>query len=219
MFGITDFWLFLLAGLMLNITPGPDTAYVVARSTAGLRSGALAALGIGAGCFVHITAAAIGVSALVMASATAFAVLKLAGAAYLVGAGTRMLWQTRRQAPAPAEAAGGAPLVAMTSRAVFWQGFWTNVLNPKVAIFFLAFLPQFIGPGAGNPTIAFISLGLVFNVTGTAWNIAMAWMAARTTRALGGGRGGLIWIERALGAMFIGLGLKLALAERTWRQS
>ena len=130
MFGTQDLALFVFSALLLNITPGPDTLYVVARSsTQGARAGAIAALGIGAGTLVHITAAALGLSALFAASATAFTVLKLVGAAYLVYVGISMMRSRRPNAEvavAPAHAA---------LRSVFIQGFWTNVLNPKVALF------------------------------------------------------------------------------------
>src|SRR5258708_15514599 len=137
MFGIQDIALFMAAGLLLNITPGPDTAYIVGRSVQlGWSCGAAAALGIGAGCLVHIVAAAVGLSALLAASSMAFVIVKYAGAAYLCYAGLRMLFTHSRadEAPAAAEIA--------TTRVVFWQGALTNVLNPKVALFFLAFLPQ-----------------------------------------------------------------------------
>ena len=137
--GIHELWLFILSGLLLNITPGPDTAYIIGRSIQfGWRGGAAAATGISVGCLVHVFGAAIGLSALLMASSTAFTVLKWAGAAYLLFTGVQMLLSR----PQPiAEAAA----VAETSLSrVFWQGALTNVLNPKVALFFLAFLPQFV---------------------------------------------------------------------------
>src|SRR5262249_13739892 len=146
MLGIQDFWIFVLAGLLLNVTPGPDTAYIVGRSAQlGWRGGATAALSIGAGCFVHITAAALGLSAILATSAFAFSVVKWMGAVYLVYIGVRML--TARGPDAPSDRTDG-PRRGVSLRTVFWQGFLTNVLNPKVALFFLAFLPQFIRPDA-----------------------------------------------------------------------
>src|SRR5262249_22964037 len=132
MLGIHDFWIFVAAGLLLNITPGPDVAYIVARSAQlGLRGGAIAALSIGAGCFVHIAAAALGLSALLAASALAFSLLKWIGAAYLVYLGVRMLIGTVNASPRRID--GDGHDVAL--RTVFWQGFLTNALNPKVALF------------------------------------------------------------------------------------
>jgi len=141
MLGIHELWLFVISGLLLNITPGPDTAYIVGRSAQfGWRGGAAAALGISTGCLVHVFACAIGLSALLAASATAFTLVKWAGAAYLCFIGIRMLLT---RASEPANASPPQDSVASLSK-VFWQGALTNVLNPKVALFFLAFLPQFV---------------------------------------------------------------------------
>src|SRR5437868_6560208 len=137
MLGTHDLALFVASGILLNVTPGPDTLYIVARSSGqGLRAGVTAALGIGTGIVVHVSAAAIGLSALVLASAAAFTAVKIAGVLYLFYVGLSLVF-TRR----PAGPARSLPVVAL--RTVFWQGFLTNVLNPKVALFFLAFLPQF----------------------------------------------------------------------------
>src|SRR5689334_5381535 len=210
MLGIHDFWIFVLAGLLLNITPGPDVAYIVARSAQlGWRGGATAALAIAAGCFVHIAAATLGVSAIIAASALAFSVLKWIGALYLIYVGVRMLL-ARAQTGALSDQADPLPAPLRT---VFWQGFLTNALNPKVALFFLAFLPQFISAEAPSKPFAFAVLGLVFNLNGTLWNLAVAAFAARvaTTRAYAHvGR----WLERAIGGLFIALGVRLALAQR-----
>ena len=212
MLGIHDFWLFVAAGLLLNITPGPDTAYIVARSARlGWRGGATAALAIGTGCCVHVAAAALGVSALIAASAFAFAALKWIGAAYLVYLGVRMIVARRRDgseaAAVPREAA------SVSLRVVFRQGFLTNVLNPKVALFFLAFLPQFIDPDAPAKGLALLALGLVFALNGTLWCLGVAWFAAKVAalRPLGRMRA---WLERAIGGLFILLGMRLALSER-----
>ena len=207
---------FILAGLLLNLTPGPDVLYIVTNALrSGARVGVVAALGITAGCFVHIFAAAVGVSALLAASSLAFGVLKWAGAAYLVYVGFRMLL---------AKADDGAPLVLMSGaenaknaqkkslKTVFYQGFYTNALNPKVALFFLAFVPQFIAPGASHKPLAFLLLGLLFNVNAlmvnTAWALTAAWLAKRA-----GVIPGMHWLERAAGLMFVGFGLRLALTD------
>jgi threonine/homoserine/homoserine lactone efflux protein len=205
MFGIQDIALFVAAGLLLNITPGPDTAYIVGRSVQlGWRGGAAAALGIGAGCLVHIVAAAVGLSALLAASSTAFVVVKYAGAGYLCYAGLRML-VSRSQADA-----AQAPAEVATTRAVFWQGALTNALNPKVALFFLAFLPQFVDAASRNKPMAFLLLGLLFNVNGTIWNLGVAAFAARMGRAFRTSAMSA-WVGRALGGMFVYLGVRLAL--------
>jgi threonine/homoserine/homoserine lactone efflux protein len=210
MFGIDGFWIFVLAGLLLNMTPGPDTAYILARSAQyGWRGGTAAALGIGAGCLVHIAAGAAGLSALLAASATAFAIVKLAGAAYLVYLGLSMLLKR-----APGRPAAEAPHESSSPATVFWQGFWTNVLNPKVAIFFLAFMPQFIAADAPSKTLAFVLLGVVFNVNGTVWNLGVAALAARVAGSLGTAGALRHWIERGLGGLFVALGVRMALLER-----
>ena len=130
--GIHELWLFILSGLLLNVTPGPDTAYIVGRSIQfGWRGGAAAATGISVGCLVHVFGAAIGLSALLMASSAAFTVLKWAGAAYLLFTGIQMLLSHSRPL---AEAAGEGNETSLAR--VFWQGTLTNVLNPKVALFF-----------------------------------------------------------------------------------
>jgi len=207
MFGIQDIALFVAAGLLLNITPGPDTAYIVGRSVQlGWRAGAAAALGIGAGCLVHILAAAVGLSALLAASSTAFVIVKYAGAAYLCYAGLRMLVSRDHTN------SDQARVEAATTRAVFWQGALTNALNPKVALFFLAFLPQFVDAASPNKPLAFLLLGLLFDVNGTIWNLGVAVAAARMGRSL---RTTVMsaWISRALGGMFVYLGVRLALLE------
>ena len=209
--------LFIAAGLLLNFTPGPDVLYIVSHGLkSGARAGIVAASGIAAGCFVHIFAAALGVSALLAASATAFVVLKWVGAAYLVWIGIRML---RSKAPTAEDLTGGPALRGASDDlgTVFLRGFATNALNPKVALFFLAFLPQFIGPAIEHKSLAFLLLGLLFNLNGLAvnigWAVAAAWLSARVAIV----RKSLHWLERAAGAMFLGFGLKLALADNPQR--
>jgi threonine/homoserine/homoserine lactone efflux protein len=202
MLGTTDLALFIAAGLLLNITPGPDTLYIVGRSgLQGWRGGAVAALGIGAGSLVHTLAAAVGLSALLAASATAFTILKWLGAAYLVYVGISLFMA--RTAIQPDKSMQAAAL-----RTVFLQGFLTNVLNPKVALFFLAFLPQFVDPAAPSKALAFVFLGCVFNFNGTLWNLFVAWSAARVLR-LDRSRRFALWLNRAVGALFMYLGVRL----------
>lgn len=207
MFGTHDLALFVLSGILLNLTPGADTLYIVGRAAAqGRKAGALAALGIGAGCCVHALAAALGLSAILAASATAFTVIKLVGAAYLVYLGIAMLRASVGPAPAKPD-----KLPRVAYRRVFTQGMLTNVLNPKVALFFLAFLPQFVAPDAPNKVLAFLFLGLVFNVNGTLWNLFLAWSAGGIGRRFRAGTPAARWLDRAVGGLLIGLGIKLAL--------
>ncbi|MBK7548260.1 MAG: LysE family translocator [Rhodoferax sp.] len=226
--GIDHIGLFIAAGLLLNLTPGPDVLYIITSGVkAGWRAGAVAALGITAGCFVHIAAAALGVSALVAASATAFSVLKWLGAAYLVYVGWSMLG-IRRKKSGPVESGDGSKIAinliandAISTRAegqnnlrkVFMKGFWTNVLNPKVALFFLAFLPQFISPAAEHKTITFLVLGLLFNFNGLWINFGYAALGAFISQRLAVMQRGMQWLERVAGVLFIGFGLKLALSD------
>lgn len=206
--GIHDFWLFVAAGLLLNITPGPDAAYVAGRSLQlGWRGGVAAALGVGAGCLVHIVAAAAGLSALIAASATGFVAVKLLGAAWLCIMGLRMLL-------ARAQPAGeAAPPPAADLGQVFRQGALTNALNPKVALFFLAFLPQFVDVGAPFKALGFLLLGLWFDVFGTLWNIGLAVATGRAAARARRSAALVQGVNRALGALFIWLGVRVALAE------
>lgn len=204
--GTHDLPLFVLSGLLLNLTPGPDTLYIVGRSTTqGWRAGATAALGICAGILVHISAAAIGLSALLAASATAFSVIKIAGAIYLVYVGISLLRSSGSMFPRSA-----TTLVHASLRTVFLQGFLTNVLNPKVALFFLAFLPQFVEPSAPNKALAFLFLGAIFNLNGTLWNLFVAWSSARIGSGLTRNAAFFRWFNRCVGGLFIWLGLRLA---------
>jgi threonine/homoserine/homoserine lactone efflux protein len=207
MLGIHDLPLFIVAGLLLNITPGADSLFIVARSISqGVRAGVAAALGIGLGCCVHIFAAALGLSAVLAASSVAFTFVKIAGAAYLVYIGISLL----RARPTSAQSVGTiAPAPLGT---IFAQGFLTNILNPKVALFFLAFVPQFIEPSAPNKPLAFILLGVIFNFNGTLWCLFLAWATGRLG-SLGVGRHA-VWLSRSVGALFVFLGVRLALTDQ-----
>ncbi|WP_296869396.1 LysE family translocator [Tibeticola sp.] len=213
--------LFVAAGLLLNLTPGPDVLYIATHGLRqGFRAGAAAALGVAAGCFVHILAAAAGVSALLATSAQAFTVLKLAGAAYLLWVGLRLL---RHPVGIDMKTIAKDDRLtlgyqAKSSREVFSGGFWTNALNPKVALFFLAFVPQFVAPESSDKALHFVLLGLLFNFNGLlinlGWAGAAAWMRrglARTGARLARLTRGL---DRAAGAMFVAFGVKLALTDR-----
>lgn len=214
MFGIHDLALFVVSGLLLNIAPGVDFLYVLSNSASrGTVAGVWAALGIGAGCIVHILFAALGLSAILASSAIAFTVVKWVGAAYLVYVGISMLRQRRGMGLALSEVASSQG-AALGNKRIFWQGFLTNVLNPKVALFFLAFVPQFIAASSPTKVQAFLLLGAIFNTTGTAWNLFVAWAAGMLTRRLQlASRVGL-WVNRSLGALFIALGIRLGLSSR-----
>ena len=209
MFGTHDLWLFVLSGFLLNITPGPDTLYIVGRgSTQGWRAGAVAALGIGAGTLVHICAAALGLSAILAASATAFTAVKLIGAAYLLYVGISLI----RSAGASETSPGAIPVRPASIRGIFVQGFLTNVLNPKVALFFLAFLPQFVASDASSKPLAFLFLGGIFDFNGTLWNLFVAWSTARLSSRLAPSAAFKRWFNRCVGSVFVFIGIRLALA-------
>lgn len=196
--------LFVAAGLALNLTPGPDMLYVAARGASeGRPAGIASALGIGAGTLVHIALVAAGLAALLAAVPVAYLAIRLGGAAYLIYLGVRGLLARPTTAAAPLEP---APLGV-----IFRQGVITNVLNPKVALFFLAFLPQFVDPSRGNPVFQVIALGLIFNTTGTLVNLAVAIGSSRAAARL---RSQSSWPQRVMGGILVALGLRLAFAAR-----
>lgn len=210
MFGIHDLPLFVVSGLLLNIMPGPDSLLVMTRSAGqGWRAGCAAAAGIGAGTMVHILAAALGLSAVLATSATAFTVVKLVGAAYILYMAVGLLMSRKKDATAVT-----AVLPALPYRKIFAQGFLTNVLNPKVAVFFLAFVPQFIGADASNKALAFIVLGCIFNFNGMLWCGALALTTAKASERLKLDPSVSLWLKRATGGLFVWLGVKLALSKQ-----
>jgi threonine/homoserine/homoserine lactone efflux protein len=206
---IENFWVFALTGLLLNLTPGNDMLYVIARSSGqGTRAGIISALGIGAGCIVHILAAVIGLSALIAQSALAFDVIKYAGAAYLIYLGIRSVISKKHSIKI------NRGLQKLSYRKIFWQGFITNVLNPKVALFFLAFLPQFINIHKGSTSLQILFLGSWFDVVGTLVNILVALLFGKIGAWLSQSPGFVQWQERITGVILIGLGIKVALSSK-----
>ncbi|HKT96877.1 MAG TPA: LysE family translocator, partial [Paraburkholderia sp.] len=161
MLGITHFGFFLVAVFLLNVTPGPDTAYIVGRSVAqGRSAGLVSALGISTGCCVHALACAFGLTALLAASATAFTVIKLVGACYLMYLGVRLIF-AKKEAPASTTQSASSTSAPRPLRQLFLSGFWTNVLNPKVVLFFVSFFPQFVSVTSPHKVLAFLALGVV----------------------------------------------------------
>lgn len=212
MLGTQSLGLFVISGLLLNMTPGADTLYIVHHATHGFRKGFYAALGIGAGCIVHALAAALGLSALLAASAQAYMVVKWIGAVYLIYLGLNMLRSAQKSAPKHAEETI-ATQSSMSAQQIFWRGFLTNVLNPKVALFFLAFLPQFIAPDAPSHILTMLFLGLVFDINGTLWNIFLAWLASGVAQRFQSLRLYSLWFKWAVGVLFVFFGGKLALTK------
>ncbi|HEX2987539.1 MAG TPA: LysE family translocator [Chloroflexota bacterium] len=197
--------LFMFATLMLNVTPGPDMLYVVANSVGrGQRAGVVSAFGIGAGTLVHTLAAAFGLSALLMSSSLAFDVVRYGGAAYLIYLGIRSL--TGRESPIPS-----GRLEREGLGKIFRQGMATNVLNPKVALFFLAFLPQFVDPARGSVVVQFILLGTLFNTSGTTVNSLVAVASGYAGERLGKSPGFARTQRWFSGGVFVALGARIAL--------
>lgn len=208
--------MFILAGVLLNLTPGPDVLFIVNQSLrGGVRPGLVAAWGITAGCFVHVAAAAGGVGALLATSAEAFNVIKWAGAAYLLWVGARLLLARPDPHSATDWTVAPDPGAGQPERlgSVFWRAFATNVLNPKVALFFLAFVPQFIPAQASDPAWRFVLLGALFNfnglLIGMGWALAASWLYRRTALL----QRSLHQLDRLAGLMFVGFGFKLALTD------
>jgi threonine/homoserine/homoserine lactone efflux protein len=207
MTGTHDLPSFLLASFLLWITPGPDTMFILARSIAfGSRAGALSVLGISTGILIHTGFAAFGLSALLASSAIGFSMLKFAGALYLVFLGMQAL----RKKP-------HCIVVSSVERTGPWriyrQGVTTNVLNPKIAIFFLAFLPQFVDARTYPGPAPFLLLGGIFVLGGTLWCLVVALCAAKATRAIRNNPQATVWLERLSGCVYIGLGLNLLRAK------
>ena len=206
--GIENFWVFALMGLMLNLTPGNDIIYVASRSTGqGVKAGVVSALGIMGGCFVHILAAVIGVSAIISQSATAFNVIKYMGAVYLIYLGIKTLIRERKTLTLATN------LQPISFRKIFWQGVLTNVLNPKVALFFLAFLPQFLHVGDESSHWKILFLGTWFNISGALVNVLVALLFGRMGNWLSKWPAFVVWQERVTGIMLVILGIKVAITK------
>jgi threonine/homoserine/homoserine lactone efflux protein len=204
--GIHHYWVFVAAGILLNLTPGQDSLFIIGRAlTGGFRAGLAATAGISLGSCCHTVAAAFGLSVLLATSATAFTVVKLLGAAYLVYLGVRMLL-VRPVAPA-----GAVPTEGSSSpKAALLQGILTNVLNPKVALFFLAFLPQFVDPASRTRVLDFLALGATFIGTGFLWCLVLSAGAARLQALFLSKPNIRVLLDRAAGGVFVALGARLA---------
>lgn len=214
MTGLHDLALFSLTVLILNLTPGVDMLFVITRTLQhGARAGLAGSVGICAGCVVHALAAAFGLAALMAASAGAFELVRWAGAAYLGWLAVGLLRQALRPAAAvPAVAPQAAP-TSPDAALLFRQGLLTNVLNPKVALFFLALLPQFIDAGAEHKTLAFLLLGGWF-VLQSALYLAVLVLLVAPLRRWQAPRALLRVLDAAAGGLFALLALRLALTPR-----
>lgn len=199
--------LYVAASLALIATPGQDMLYVIARSMAqGRAAGLCSALGVCLGILVHTALAALGVGALLQASETLFVALKLGGAAYLVYLGVRML------AAKGVASSRAAPATPLSPLALVGQGMLSNVSNPKIVMFFMAFLPQFIDPASAHPTRDLVSLGALYAALAFPVKGAVAWLTASFAGRARPSAHALAWAQRAGGAILVLLGLRLALA-------
>jgi threonine/homoserine/homoserine lactone efflux protein len=210
MLGIHHYWLFVATAIVLILTPGQDTFFILGRSLAGGRtSGIAAALGITAGSVIHTFLAALGLSALLATSQYAFMAVKFAGAAYLIFIGVKALLSRSAKLPGTDAATDGDGRWQ-----AFRQGIISNILNPKVALFFLALMPQFIDAGSTNKVGAFLVLGFSFVTMGLLWCSVLAIGAASLRSAILSRPSMATILNRVAGAMFIALGLKLATARQ-----
>lgn len=200
--------LFIFASTVLIIAPGQDVMYIITRGIAqGKMAGIVSAAGVSSGMVVHTLFAALGISVVLQSSAIAFSTIKYAGAAYLIYLGIRTLIDNKAFAE-------GAARGNVSTKALFWQGFISNVFNPKVALFFVAFLPQFVSPSAADPTIQMLLLGLIFTLLGISWLSCVGYFAGHAGRWMGQSKRALKLLRWVSGSVLVGLGVRLALPER-----
>jgi len=209
MFGIINFEAFVIAGILLNLTPGTDTFYILSQSMAnGKKAGFLSALGISTGSIIHTVFATLGLSFILAESQLAFDILKYAGAIYLIYLGIKAMFITDQNS-----LPNQKNVENQRNSKNYVSGILTNVLNPKVALFYLAFLPQFVDPVYSNHFISLIILGLTFTTTGTIWCLILAKYSAKLTEKIKENPCIKIWLDRLTGIIFISLGVKLALSK------
>ena len=207
MFGIVHYEMFLIAGIILNITPGSDTIYILSRSISqGRRAGIYSVLGISSGSAVHTLLAALGLSAILAQSALAFMLVKTAGALYLGYLGVTTLFSKNALASFAEN--------NMSNNDIFLQGLITNVLNPKVALFFISFLPQFIDSQNAYGIVPFILLGATFLTTGTLWCLVLVFFSSGITAFLRQSSQAAALLNKACGGIYLLLGVKLLTTER-----
>ncbi|MVM30162.1 LysE family translocator [Spirosoma sp. HMF4905] len=210
MTGIIHFETFLLTGILLNLTPGNDTIFILTRSISqGKKAGIVSALGIGTGSIIHTVLAAYGISIIIAKSILLFTIVKYAGAVYLLYMGYNMLTDKR-----PLTTSTIAETKTTDYYKIYRSGIITNVLNPKVALFFIAFLPQFIDPTVQNTILPFLILGITFITTGTIWCLVLATFSSVIFTKLAGNKKVASYINKICGVSLIGLGIKVALTDR-----
>ena len=212
MFGIENYLGFILTGILLNITPGSDTMYIITRSVSqGKKAGLYSVLGIVSGILVHTVLAALGLSIILANSPLAFTIVKYIGASYLCYLGFKMLINKSESVIADGLPNSEKLTQAKTSnyKQIYKQGVLTNTFNPKVALFFIAFFPQFIDPSYAHSTVSFLILGLIFALTGLIWCLCLALLASRFSEKLRENPAIESMLNKFSGVVFIGLGIKL----------
>ena len=210
MFGIINYEAFIIAVIMLSITPGADTMYILSRSISqGKKAGVLSVLGIVTGTVFHIVFATLGLSILLAKSALAFETVKYLGAAYLIFLGIKSILAKQSKDLAIDQKKQKASYTK-----IYFSGILTNILNPKVALFFLAFLPQFINPIYKNPSISFLALGLTFMCIGTTWCFIIVFFSSKVSESIRKNKKVKTWLDKITGGVFIALGIKLALSKK-----
>ena len=210
MLGIINFETFLIAGFIFFLTPGADTMYILGRSISqGKKAGILSALGISTGAIFHIIFATLGLSIILAKSAVAFETVKYMGAAYLIFLGLKAIFK---------KTDGNFELNDENKisdyKEIYFSGILTNILNPKVALFFLAFLPQFIDPNYVQSSLPFLILGITFLLTGTIWCLILALFASKLSNRIRGNYKIKMWLDKITGGIFIALGIKIALTKK-----
>ena len=209
MFGIENFIIFLTMGILLNLYPGPDTLYILGRSISqGRLAGIFAVLGISTGGFFHTIIGSIGLSAIILSSAKAFMIVKYVGAAYLLYQAILMVKDSRNK-----NASKRINVEKKKLLNIYKQGALTNILNPKVALFFMALLPQFISATSPNKSLSFILLGLVFITTGTIWCMLIALFSSFFSQKLRSNSTISKWMLRVNAGLFTCLSFRLATAQ------
>ncbi|WP_017379082.1 LysE family translocator [Paenisporosarcina sp. TG-14] len=209
MFGIVNFEIFIMTAILLNLTPGSDTMYIISRSISqGTKTGVYSALGITSGSIIHTLLAAFGLSIILMNSIFLFNTVKIVGAVYLAFLGIKMILARKTTAPEPKQ------VQVMLHRKIFLQGMIVNVTNPKVALFFIAFIPQFISPENSSP-LPFLLLGLTFCVTGGIWGFFIANFSSQSTNKLRGNKNVQFILTKLTGIVFIAMSIKLLKTKAT----
>ncbi|WP_430482482.1 LysE family translocator [Rossellomorea marisflavi] len=203
MFGVIHFEVFLLTGILLNLIPGADTMYIVGRSISqGRTAGIYSVLGIISGSLVHTLFVAFGLSLILVKSVLLFNVIKVIGVVYLVYLGIRMILDKSNLAFQKATG------TTVNKRKIYIQGLLTSLTNPKVSLFFIAFMPQFIDPNVTSP-VPFLILGLTFTITGLLWCLFVAYFSSYVTKTLRGNQKVGQVLNKVTGVIFIGMGIKL----------